>query len=144
MEENEKKVNRLNLVRDNTLDSVNIKSVKNCYNLIKLFIIIAAISGIIGGFILIVFAMKKVDYKSSVNISLLLTGIATIILSPLASIISWIIIKPFIVLAYDIKMIKYKLIYDIKDECPKDKVAIKEEYIINNSSIESIIHSMFK
>ena len=144
MEENKNIVNRLNLVRDNTLDSVNIKSVKNCYNLLKLFHIIFAILGIIAGFVLIIFSIRKNEYNTSINTALFFEGIGAVILSPLLSVIGWIIIKPFIILLYDIKMIKYKLIYDLNNEWPKDKVAIKEEYIKNNSYIDAVIHSMFK
>ena len=133
--EEHKEVNRIDLIKDDALDNINIKGIKGSYQLVGILFIVYAIIGIIFGFILVFTATTEVKngyyYDYITNYGQLIAGILTIILTPLTSGFLWIIIRPIFAFIYDIKLIKYKLLYDMENKWKETSSVIIEEQTID-------------
>ena len=56
--EEHKEVNRIDLIKDDALDNINIKGIKGSYQLVGILFIVYAIIGIIFGYTLLIFVLS--------------------------------------------------------------------------------------
>ena len=99
-------------VRDMDLESVNISSIKLAYNITFWFLLIAAVACIVVGFIFAVISLNGYRDVPDASIFSLIYSLIIMIVGPLASFLSWIFVRLFFGMIYDIKMMRYKMLAD--------------------------------
>ena len=83
-------------MKDNQLEDINIQSIKSVYLALLAIVIIAAIGGVVAG-VIMMFTMPFYYGLIVVTSSILLASLI------------WAIIKVYLGMAYDIKLIRYKV-----------------------------------